>query len=334
MPFGTRTRSGSALGEERVVRALAHRRLVPLAELAAEHVDRDGHRLRVQLRIKPALGTFVAHEGVRPVELMPAELAPRFVECGVSEEAPRVVNMRVLPPVDHQQLHLAVGELWDASEGVLLRRGSKAHAISRVHVRRVPAGRGGDARLERGAHRQVPSDAEPRRTHLAGGGRVAGEERHHRGRVRVIATHLLCFLEFVAAVCAGVVILPHPPGGAVGVVVDLRDGDDEAMSREVGRCADNRRGPLEDLGIKDDGRIPPAGDGADDARGHGSCRSLQNHILLLNLQAPPSRRPRRRTAACRVETRSAQRQRGATAERGRAGGGDCEGGRGQHERCG
>jgi hypothetical protein len=89
--------------------------------------------------------------------------------------------------------------------------------------------------------------------------------------VGVIAGKFFGVFELIAAVGTRLVVSEDFPG-RLEFVVDLRDGNDVAVTGEHGRGAADGSGDLEDLGPEEDARVLAACNRAGDVSPHGAVR--------------------------------------------------------------
>ena len=127
----------------------------------------------------------------------------------------------------------------------------------------------------------VTAVAEPKRAEAAGAVRASGQVCKDSAGVVVIGLDRLVELEEVAPVGAGLIVVERR-AGRLGLMVNLRHGDEVAMSGKRGGCAANGPGHLEDLRKEDDPRPATTSDRPQDVGAHGAGGRGEFNEIFLN----------------------------------------------------
>jgi hypothetical protein len=247
--------------------------VVAIAEAAVEEVEDKGHDAVGQVGV--VAEAFVAQEGVGSVDLDPAHPSFDAVEAGLDLEAAFEGDVGILAAPDHEEFALDVG---GAGEGVVLHAGAEGGF---VEVGGVEADGSEDLGVEGGAKGEVSADADAHDADFAVAVGARKQMVDDGARVGVVAGEFLGGLEGVAAVGSGLVVLEDLSGG-FELVIDLRDGDDVAMSGEHGGGAADGRGDLKDLGVQKYSGIFAFGGGAEDMGSHGAVGSREVCVFAVD----------------------------------------------------
>ena len=232
-----------------------------LSEFAAEEVD--GHAVAGEGEFGIVAVAFVAKEGVGAVEFVPRKICAGGGEGGVNFGAAFGGYVRVLAAPDHEQLGLYFR---DAGKGAVVHAGAEG---AFVDIGRVETGGGEHVGIHRGAEGEVAADADADDAEGARARGVGLEEIEDGAGVGVEGGDGLGDFKGVAAVGAGLVVGEDGAGGFV-FVVNLGDGDDEAVAGEERGGAADRRGDLEDFGKQEQAGIAAGRRGAVDGGTHGT----------------------------------------------------------------
>lgn len=210
----------------------------------------------------------VAEEGVGGVELIPGEVNAGGGECLIDQGAAFGRHVRVLAAKDEHQL---AAQLGGAGEGVVIEAGAEAVF---VQIGGIKAGGGGDLGFQGGAVGEMAADARAEGAEATGAGVVVFQIREHGAVVVVVGGEGFGGFESIAGVGACLVVGENGVGGQV-FVVDLGQGDDEAMAGEKGGGAADGRGELENLRVKQQPRVAAGCGGTQHERAHGAGRGGQ-----------------------------------------------------------
>lgn len=232
---------------------------VALAQLAVEEFE--GQTLAFERQFRVVAVSFVAEEGVLPVELVPGEVHAR-VGQGFVDLAPAFPrHVGVLPAPDHQEftpnvLRAGKGVVAGLAQGTFVKVGG-VEADGGAHV----------GILRGGAEAQVSADADAERAQASGAGGVGLEEVEHGAGITVEGVEFLLQFQRVAAVGPALIVGEHA-AGRLELVPYLRHGHDVAVPRQQGRRAADRPGDLEDFRIEQDARVAPLRLRAEDMGAH------------------------------------------------------------------
>jgi hypothetical protein len=246
---------------------------VSFGQLAVEEVEDEAVEAVGEFGI--VAEAFVAHEGVGPVDLVPAEAGAEFVEAGEDLHAAFEGDVGVLSAPDHEEFAV---DVFGALEGVVV------HALAEaalVDVGGVEACGGFDVGVHGGAEGEVAADADAHGAEVTGAVGAGAEVVEDGAGVCVVGGDWLGGLEFVASVGAGLVV-GEDGAGRLELVVDLGHGDDVAVAGEEGGGAADGGGDLEDFGVEDDAGVAARGSGADDVGAHGAGGSVERDVLVVD----------------------------------------------------
>src|SRR6516164_9359894 len=164
---------------------------VAFRELAVEELEH--HSVDDARRSGIVTVTFVTHEGVCAIKFVPAEVYICISQCVINARPTLARNMRILPAKGHQQLAFNLG---NPVERVV------AHAFaetSLVDVGRITTRRSKHLGIHRRSKSEVPADAEPHNTKLAGALRMRSQVVESDARIGIVTRQFLGDLIGVAA---------------------------------------------------------------------------------------------------------------------------------------
>jgi hypothetical protein len=136
----------------------------------------------------------------------------------------------------------------------------------------------------------MTANANSERSKAAGGFGVRLEKGQDRAGVGVVARKFLRDFQGVAPVGSGLVVGEDGAGG-LEFVVDLRNGDEEAVPGEKrGGAADGAR-DLKDFGVKEYARVFPFRDRAEEMRSHraGWGRQIDKFVIFDDHKIAPEK---------------------------------------------
>ena len=224
-----------------------------------------GHAEREVREFRVVAVAFIAEEGVCAVEFVPREVRARGSECGVNFGAAFAGHVRVLASPDHEEF---AGDLRNAVERII------GHAFPEgalVDVGRVEADRRLHAGIHRGAEGEVATEADAHGAELAGAGVVGFQVRKGRAGIAIVSGNFLGGFEGIATIGAGLIVGEDGASG-LELVIDLRDGDNEAVAGEKCGGAADRGGDLKNLRVEHDARITAGRGRPEDVRAHRTGR--------------------------------------------------------------
>jgi len=171
--------------------------------------------------------------------------------------------VRILPAKDHQQLAFNLG---NPVQRVVI------HAFAEtplVDVGRITTRRSEHFGIHRRSKSEVPADAEPHNTKLAGALGMRLQVVESDACIGIVTRQFLGDLIDIAAIRSSLIIGQHR-ARLFQFMKNLGHRHDEAMARQQRRSSPDRPGDLENLGKQDDARVPAFGDGTQNVGPHGS----------------------------------------------------------------
>ena len=190
-------------------------------EEAVDELHEVGGQLRVVAR------TFVAEKGVRAIDFMPLKARVNFIEAVEERHAAIRGDVRVLAAPGHEELALDVSRSGERVVVLALAEGAG------VQVSGIEADRSSNLRVHGAAKGEMTAEADAYGSQFARAVEVGSKPGDKGGGVGVVGGHGFAELELIATVRAGLVVGEDGTGG-FKLVIDLRDRDKVAMTRERG----------------------------------------------------------------------------------------------------
>ncbi len=213
----------------------------PLSQVAVEVLAR--HRVEQQGEFWVIAMPLVSHESMLAVELVPGKTDAGRGHRVVNHPPSFGGNVWVLPAPNHQHLGL---NFRDAIETVVVHPFAET---SFVNVGGIEANSGIDFLIHRRSKCQVPAQADADRADFSGAAFVTDEEVDDGSSVGIVGGNFLFDLQAVAAVGA-LFVVGERLAQFGELVIDIRNGDQQTVSRQHGCGAGDRSRHLVDLAVE------------------------------------------------------------------------------------